>query len=404
MTAPGRAVAILDAQRRTCWRRAGTAWSCAAPLPRGDADQRAGRVTAGAGAWRVHARPQSFAASRRRRVRAARRQPAVATCCASSTKRRRRCWSGFRSCCCWRPAAACGWRRSACGRSPTWRGARRAFAPTGLEDLGETDRTDELGQLAAAFNGLVARLRAALQTQRQFMADASHELRTPVSVVRATADVTLSRDASRRGRVPRSAGDRRRPVAAAGAAGRGHAGAGARRRRRLSAAAGRSVSRRARRRLPPRGRRARDRARRHDPLGRLARHPVSRRRGSAAAAGAERAAERRAAHAVGRRGGGGDSRRSRTRCRIRVTRRGRGHSRPTIGSGSSIGSCSSIAARRGQGTGLGLPIARWIAEAHRGTLVLERSGPGGTTFCVSLPMLIQVVVRRSAVCAVARSG
>ncbi len=42
--------------------------------------------------------------------------------------------------------------------------------------------------------------------------------------------------------------------------------------------------------------------------------------------------------------------------------------------------------RRAEGTGLGLPIARWIAEAHRGTLVLERSGPDGTTFCVSLPM------------------
>jgi signal transduction histidine kinase len=42
--------------------------------------------------------------------------------------------------------------------------------------------------------------------------------------------------------------------------------------------------------------------------------------------------------------------------------------------------------RRGQGTGLGLPIARWIAEAHHGTLELERSGPEGTTFCVSLPL------------------
>jgi len=42
--------------------------------------------------------------------------------------------------------------------------------------------------------------------------------------------------------------------------------------------------------------------------------------------------------------------------------------------------------RRGQGTGLGLPIARWIAEAHHGTLVLERSGASGSTFCVSLPV------------------
>ncbi len=42
-------------------------------------------------------------------------------------------------------------------------------------------------------------------------------------------------------------------------------------------------------------------------------------------------------------------------------------------------------ARRGQGTGLGLPIARWIAEAHSGTLVLERSGSDGSTFCVVLP-------------------
>ena len=43
------------------------------------------------------------------------------------------------------------------------------------------------------------------------------------------------------------------------------------------------------------------------------------------------------------------------------------------------------AARRGAGTGLGLPIARWIAEAHSGTLVLEESGPGGSRFCVNLP-------------------
>ena len=53
---------------------------------------------------------------------------------------------------------------------------------------------DELGRLASAFNGLLDRLVHALQAQRQFMADASHELRTPVSVVRTTAQVALARD------------------------------------------------------------------------------------------------------------------------------------------------------------------------------------------------------------------
>jgi signal transduction histidine kinase len=38
------------------------------------------------------------------------------------------------------------------------------------------------------------------------------------------------------------------------------------------------------------------------------------------------------------------------------------------------------------GAGLGLPIARWIAEAHGGTLELDGSGPGRTTFVVTLPL------------------
>jgi heavy metal sensor kinase len=53
---------------------------------------------------------------------------------------------------------------------------------------------DELEQLGRAFNGLLDRLDAAMSAQRQFMADASHELRTPVSVTRTTAQVTLGQD------------------------------------------------------------------------------------------------------------------------------------------------------------------------------------------------------------------
>jgi signal transduction histidine kinase len=66
-----------------------------------------------------------------------------------------------------------------------------SITATGSETLAPGHSADELGQFASAFNTLLARLRQSLQTQQQFMADASHELRTPVSVVRAAADVAL---------------------------------------------------------------------------------------------------------------------------------------------------------------------------------------------------------------------
>jgi signal transduction histidine kinase len=44
----------------------------------------------------------------------------------------------------------------------------------------------------------------------------------------------------------------------------------------------------------------------------------------------------------------------------------------------------------GGGAGLGLSIARWIAEAHRGRLILARSDATGSTFTALLPA--QVVV------------
>jgi heavy metal sensor kinase len=58
---------------------------------------------------------------------------------------------------------------------------------------------DELGQLARAFNRLLHRLGRASQQQRQFMADASHELRTPVSVIQTAAEVTLAQPAREEG-------------------------------------------------------------------------------------------------------------------------------------------------------------------------------------------------------------
>ena len=51
---------------------------------------------------------------------------------------------------------------------------------------------DELGRLASTFNSVLARADQSLEQQRRFTADASHELRTPVALIRAEADVALA--------------------------------------------------------------------------------------------------------------------------------------------------------------------------------------------------------------------
>ena len=56
-------------------------------------------------------------------------------------------------------------------------------------DLGRGN--DELHQLADTFNGMFARLDDAFEAERQFTSDASHELRTPMSVILAQCEYSL---------------------------------------------------------------------------------------------------------------------------------------------------------------------------------------------------------------------
>ena len=47
---------------------------------------------------------------------------------------------------------------------------------------------------STSFNELLSRLDQSFESMRRFVADASHELRTPISVIRGEADVALSQD------------------------------------------------------------------------------------------------------------------------------------------------------------------------------------------------------------------
>jgi heavy metal sensor kinase len=55
---------------------------------------------------------------------------------------------------------------------------------------------EELVVLRASFNDLLSRLDLSFDHMRRFVADASHELRTPISIIRGEADVALSNDRS----------------------------------------------------------------------------------------------------------------------------------------------------------------------------------------------------------------
>lgn len=72
--------------------------------------------------------------------------------------------------------------------------AARISAANLDERLPVLNPRDELGQLAGVLNDLLTRVGHSLEQQHRFMADASHELRTPVSIMRAEAEVALSAD------------------------------------------------------------------------------------------------------------------------------------------------------------------------------------------------------------------
>lgn len=78
-----------------------------------------------------------------------------------------------------------------------WLASGRVLAPVRVitetaRSITETDTTrripvsgnDEIAELSTTFNAMLDRLEASLTTQRNFMDDASHELRTPITIIR----------------------------------------------------------------------------------------------------------------------------------------------------------------------------------------------------------------------------
>lgn len=84
--------------------------------------------------------------------------------------------------------------------------AERVLAPVGeiaslaerieAHDLSarlQASSRDELGRLCASFDRMLDRLQSAFARERRFVADASHELRAPLAVLRAETDLALRR-------------------------------------------------------------------------------------------------------------------------------------------------------------------------------------------------------------------
>jgi signal transduction histidine kinase len=73
-------------------------------------------------------------------------------------------------------------------------GAAQQMAQGRLEQRVPVRGKDELGQLAGAFNDMSSKLAEVDRTRRRFLADASHELKSPLSSIKALAQALLDTD------------------------------------------------------------------------------------------------------------------------------------------------------------------------------------------------------------------
>jgi signal transduction histidine kinase len=90
-------------------------------------------------------------------------------------------------------AAAIGWWLTGRSLRPVGQMADAAakIVPGTNGRIPVVDSTDELGRMGTRFNALLDRLDGALDQQRRFLADAAHELRTPLARVRSRVEVAM---------------------------------------------------------------------------------------------------------------------------------------------------------------------------------------------------------------------
>lgn len=73
--------------------------------------------------------------------------------------------------------------------------AARAFGSGKLDVRADLARSDEIGDVAAAFDEMAARVQSLLRAEKELLANVSHELRTPLSRIRVALEIAEEGDA-----------------------------------------------------------------------------------------------------------------------------------------------------------------------------------------------------------------